>query len=508
MKYQTFKKAILSVIGIIVTVSCQNIKDTYDSGDGEIRYIGMCTNLTTTPGWKRIVVKWDNNIDPIIYKIKLKWSDDNMADSILLDKGITEYSIPNLENNTYEIEVSSLDKNGNASLSNTIYARPYTEEHEEVKSFTRIIAKQYFIGNQLILSFSGWQNGIDSAILQYTKKDGTKGESTLTEDITSEALYTLPVEINPNQPVTLYRKGRISDCPDEIVFEPYILSRQKTYSSDIKDFFKTKYGLGSEQISNDEIINENWAENAEVLELDGDFNSFEDLLNFPKLKKLILGKNTYLTERGVEDENRGQYKLYSPISSKLALDVLHLHTGLQIERYNKHYRNLPKLSYLKDMGAAKLPNLDLYDLSKANISLSPSDIEGYNSHPNFLFDGNLASCWQPLQTTTQQTYSIVIDLEKEVEASGVKVVQKSFSVYDNDQDIAPQRIIIEIAGNAGTFKDATHKHDNYIGTSSGQTILLPFTKDKQKVRYLRCTIPSQYYHGNYNVTLAEIGLYK
>lgn len=508
MKLNILKFGFMSIIATACISSCQDIDSTYDRGDGEIRYIGMCDNLTTSPGWKRIIVKWTNNIDPIIDKVKVKWSDDDMADSVLLERGSTEYSIPNLEDNTYAIVVSSLDKDGNESLTNSTYNRPYTENHEEVRSFTRVIAKQYFLGNNLILTFSGWQKGIDSAILKYTKSDGTAGELALTKDIASQSIYVLPDKIDPSKPINLYREGRIQDCPDEIVFEPYELSHQKTYSADLKDFLKTKYGLGSEQISSDGIINEEWAAQVKTLELDTDISSLEDLLNFPKLTKLIIGKNTYLTERGANDETRGQYKLYDADKSQQALEIMHNFTGLKVERYNLHYQSLPQLSYLEEKGAATLPTLDLYDLSKASISLSPSDIDGYDSHPKFLIDGNTASCWQPLQTTSQQTYSMTIDLGKEVEASGVKVVQKAFSEYDNDNEIAPQKVSLEIGDNSGVFKDATHEHDNYIGTSTGQTILLPFAAGKQKVRYIRFSVPSQYYHGNYNVTLAEIGLYK
>lgn len=508
MKKNILKIAFLSVLSIYGISSCQSIDSTYDSGDGEIRYIGKCDDLTTEPGWKRIVVKWTNNIDPIIDKIKVKWSTDEMADSVLLDRGTTEYNITNLEDNTYAIEVSSLDKEGNQSLSTSTYTRPYTENHEEVRSFTRVIAKEYFLGENLILTFSGWQDGIDQALLKYTKKDGTAGELALTEDIASEQLYMLQDKIDATQPVTLYRKGRIKDCPDEIDFEPYELSHQKTYSADFKDFIKTKFGMGSKQMSEDGIINEDWAENVKTLELDADINSLEDLLNMPKLNKLIIGKNTYLTELGAEDETKGQYQLYDPTVSKLVLDIMHKYTGLTIERYNKHYQSLPHLSYLKEMGAAKLPVLDLYDISKASITMSPEDVDGYNSHPNFLIDGNASSCWQPLQTTSQQTYTFTFDLGKEVDASGLKVVQKYFSEYDNDNEIAPQKITAEIADHTGVFKDATYEHENYIGTSTGQTILLPFASGKQSVRYIRVSIPSQYYHSYYNVTLAEIGLYK
>lgn len=68
--------------------ACQDIKDTYAemAGDGEIRYIGKCDNLMVSPGWERLIVNWTNNSDPIINKIKLKWTNDIDTDSVLLDR--------------------------------------------------------------------------------------------------------------------------------------------------------------------------------------------------------------------------------------------------------------------------------------------------------------------------------------------------------------------------------------------------------------------------------------
>ena len=110
----------LSVVAFMSLTACQDIKDTYAdmAGDGEIRYIGMCDNLTISPGWKRLIVKWTNNVDPVIDKVKLVWKTDETADSVLLDKGTDSYNITNLKNDTYEIIVSSLDKEGRSSLTN------------------------------------------------------------------------------------------------------------------------------------------------------------------------------------------------------------------------------------------------------------------------------------------------------------------------------------------------------------------------------------------------------
>lgn len=499
----------MSILLVTSLSACQDIKDTYAemAGDGEIRYIGKCDNLTISSGWKRLIVNWTNNVDPIIDKIKVKWMNDDMADSVLLDRGTTTYSIPNLEDATYEVIVSSLDKDGNSSLTNTIYGRPYTDNHEEVLSFSRVIAKQFYLDNNLILLFSGWQNGLESANLKYTKKDGSDGELAINADIASQPIYVLPDEIDPSKPVTLYRTGRIGNCTDLITFAPYELSHQATYTSDFKEFIKKKYGLGSKAMDADGNIINSWAENLETLEIDADINSLEDLLQMPKLKKLIIGKNTYLTKLGAEDETRGQYKLYDPVISNKVLDIMHQHTGLTIERYNKHYQGIAT-SHLKEMGAATLPKLVLYDLSKADISMAPADQDGYNSHPEYLIDGKASTCWKPFASSSQKNYVFTIDLGKEVEASGVEVIQKYFDEAAQDNDIAPQKIIMQYADNTGGFQDATHETENYIGTSSGQTILLPFAKGKQKVRYLKFTVSSLYYYGTFDITFAEVGLYK
>ena len=509
MTKNILKSMICSMVFLFTITACQDIKDTYAdfAGNGEIRYVGKCDDLTVTPGWKRLIVNWTNNVDPIISKVKVKWSNDKTADSVLLDRGVHTYSISNLVNETYKIEVSSLDEKGQSSLSTTIYGRPYTLEHEEIISFTRIIAKQYFFGNHLILQFAGWQNGIENAYLQYTKKDGTVGKLDIDEYLTDESLYVLPDEIDPSKPVTLYRTGRISDCPDLITFDPYELSHQKTYTADFKNFIQQKYGTNSHQMLFNGIINDDWANEVSTIELDADMDSFEDLLNLPNIKKLTLGKNTYLTARGAEDATRGQYQLYNLSLSKKVLNFLHDENGLTVERYNKHYKKLKKLSYLKEMGEAKLPELKLFDLSQAKITVAPTDEEGFNSHPEFLIDGKLTSCWKPLPTSNMKTYVFNIDLGKEVEANGFKIVQKDFGEYDEDNDIAPQRVNIEYADKNGSFEDASFEHDIYIGTSTGQTMLIPIKGGRHKVRYIQLSIPAQYYHGTYQVTLAEFGLY-
>lgn len=158
------------LLGILVCVSaCQNesLEDTYKdySGNGEIRYIGKCTDLLVKPGWKRLIVTWANNIDPIIRNIKVKWAQGGVTDSVLLERGTTEYSIGSingkeLEDGNYEVSVSGVDVNGNSSIVTSLFARPYTYAHEEVLGFNRVISKSYVIKNRLILYFLQWQSNM------------------------------------------------------------------------------------------------------------------------------------------------------------------------------------------------------------------------------------------------------------------------------------------------------------------------------------------------------------
>lgn len=58
-------KCLLMALPLLLT-SCESITDTFKefAGDGEIKYLGKCDNLTVTPGWERLIINWDNTPDP------------------------------------------------------------------------------------------------------------------------------------------------------------------------------------------------------------------------------------------------------------------------------------------------------------------------------------------------------------------------------------------------------------------------------------------------------------
>lgn len=163
------KNILWLLFSFFLCVGCEDLEDTYSdyAGDGEIRYVGKCTDVEVSSGWKRLIVSWKNNPDSNIDKIKVRWGLDAKYDSLLFDAGTMECIIPNLEDGNYEVCVYGVDKDGNQSLTTPLFGRPYTATHETILSFTRLISKHYFLRDRLILFFSTWSDQVESAVLNY-----------------------------------------------------------------------------------------------------------------------------------------------------------------------------------------------------------------------------------------------------------------------------------------------------------------------------------------------------
>lgn len=503
-------------------VGCGDIMDTLDkyNGDGEIRYVGAATDLTVKPGWKRLSVNWKNSSDPIIKHVKVKWSADGVSDSVLLDSGVTNYVISNLQDASYAVSVCEVSGASKESLSQTVYERPYTDTHEAVQMFTRIVSSNFMLGNRLVLKFLTWDRNIKDAFISFTDINGTPDTLKLNQNITAGrtsdfytrtrklcSYYMLPQEVDTSKPIVLHRTGYVSGCDDLITFPDYELPNQRIFSSDFKEFLKSKYGTNSEVIDENGAVKDSWANNVTELDLDCNLTNFDDLLNLPKLKKVVLGAHRYLTADGLTDASRSRYTVSESNGSFFALDALHELNGLTIERYNRHYSNISRLAYLKEMGTTKLPDYQFYDLKNAKITVIPEDVDGYNSYPENLIDDDPATNWQPLQQTSMVTYYIMIDLGHEVDADGMTLVQKQFEKNAADFDLAPSLIHVYTADNRGGFEQATFISDCNLGVSAGETNDIPFSSTK-KVRYLRVVLNANPFHGFFGTTFAGLGLYK
>lgn len=495
----------------LLGTGCESLEDTYSdyAGDGTIRYLGMCSDLSVTPGWKRLVVKWTNNVDPVIDKIKVTWKLNDKRDSLFLDVTETECNIPELEDGNYEISVTGIDKKGNTSLPVSVYGRPYTSNHEVILSFTRLVTKHYFVKNRLIIFWTNWQEGIETAELNYYLASGEPKNLPLTKKLLDEEpYYLLPDEIDLNQPVTINRTGRVEGCKDLIVFDPHELSHEKLYTSDFKQIAKVKYG---QQEVTDAFVN-----GLEELEYDYTMTSFEDILNLPNLKKLVLGKNRYLKEEYLNTYtsvdslklNKCDSELYEEERSLFALKMASQLNGLKVERYNQHYLSDQTLSCVQEMGNPVLPELACLDASEWKFTCKPEDEGIYDSYLENLFDGDVDNWWQPEALPGERSHEIIVDFGKKITINGVKIVQKSFDPKSDKMsgNLLPSIIKVKVSSDKVSWRDAMNEEENTLGATNGETTILRFPSPLT-TQYLQFIVNDNIYGNNFSVALSEIGIF-
>lgn len=469
--------------------------------EGQNRYLGKVDQLTAKPGWKRIQLNWKNNVDPVIESIKVTWSRNDEEHSVLLPRSCDSYSIDNLDDGNYKITLVSVGNDGSQSLETTTYARPFTELHESVQSMTRIVSNFYYVKNHLVLFFQGWDENVDEAHLEYTESNGNTGELALTSALASKQYYLLPTEIDITKPVMLHRSGRIAGCEDKIDFAPVTLDHDKLFSAEFKQMLKRTYGF-------DQDIPDEWADNVEELSIDWTIANFEDLLNLPKLKKLVLGKHRYILPEMVNDKTNSQSKVYEAAVSDFVLSTLAEFNGLTVERYNNHYADLKKASFIKEMGATTMPELSYISLNGVQIQSDPEDVAGYDSHLNYLIDGNLQSSWEPYISSEARTYTLTIDLKEVKHLNGIKIVQSYFDEFNaGKRSMIPGLVRLKTSKNLVAWNLPTYVDDLDIGMSTGETNIIPFISGGVDARYVQVSVTTPLYIQNYSVSLAEIGFF-
>ncbi len=490
----------------LLTGCGESLEDTYKdyAGDGAIRYLGRCHDIEVESGWQHIVVKWENGIDPLIEQIKVKWKYDETADSVLLPAGSTEYDITQLGGNplgdkNIEVTLCSVGKDGSVSLPNSVYGRAYTYAHEDVEAFNRIVAKTFWLKNRLALTFLSWNDGIKEASLRYTKTDGTAGELQLTQAVVNQKYLLLDDEVDNSKPVTVQRTAKLPNCIDDIVFQPIVLDNRRTYNSDFAEDVRRQYGISE--------ISDSWADQQTTLYLDYDLTSLIDLLNFPNLKKVVIGSRRYIPESEVGDATYAQIKLEDANQSIFALKTLNTINGLTVERYNQHYRTLTKrkIPFITEMGMPEEPNVQLVDLMGASMTVLPSEEGGFDAHIGNLFDGDRTTYWEPMRRGSAVNYQVIIAFPEVREMSGVRIVQRK---WENEQEkqVMPRYVSVLLSDNGHEWGYATHLDLMPIGTASGEACYIDFAT-RYKARQVLVTFSSAFYFNLNFTSLAEISIY-
>lgn len=502
-------KRIKYLVGIlfIFIVSCsESLEDTYSdyAGDGKIRYIGKCSDMSIKAGWYRLQINWTNSTDAVVDKIKVSWEAEDVKHDSLLPKNATFCEIKNLTDAVYRVDVCAVDANGKESLAITDYARPYSYEHEAVRSFSRVISKYYYLDDNLVYYIDNWNDSIVEAKICYTNSVSNQNdEFILTKEEASKGLLRLE-NVNCQKPITIVRSGRLEGCSDLIPFADYTLTNERIYSSDFKMLVQNMYGLKSENEEQKRIF-DHFVDTVRVLEFDYDVASFEDLFYCLKLEKIVLGKNRYLS---LQNQNKVDISVCVNEKRSLeCLDMLNEVRGLEVERYNEHYFN-EKRSYIAEMGNPKLPVLNYLTLDDVESIMNMTMLEDSEETQELknLLDNNPSTWWEPSVATSPRTHEIVLTLKQPQVVKGVKIVQRLYRPTSSSQKYyVSDKVVIEVSDDNVNWEPISYSKESEIGIGSGEVTLIPVVKPSN-VRYIKVTI-SDKMHGsslNFNMTLSGI----
>lgn len=492
MKYKTI---LLSLLGFLAFAACEDLEETYKdyAGDGPVRYLAKCTDVTVESGWERLAVKWKNNLDPNRNGIWLHCESNTLQVDTLLPADCDSCSVNGLPEGSYTVTVAAVSERGDTALAAIGNGRPYTPNHEAVLSFTRGISKYIFVKDRLVL-FAGMKTAemVDFK-LDYTGTDGQPKAYDLSGNMWTYQGRDLLVEnVDASQPVTLKRRGLIGECPDTITFPDYVLDPEAlNMAADFHSRIIERYGeldLAREE-----------------LELDYDLSSMEDILYFPNLKKLVLGKNRYYDRENAMNTksaiSNSDYTMQE--RTNFCIRTIHqVNPEFSIDNYGGHYG----IYFYTFMG----DGITVTELGE-RINL-PDDLQLFATNGFSLMaggevlDGNLldqdaTTMWESPIAQAQATHDIVLDMGEARAVKGVMVTQARVST--NARNYLPDAVTVYVSTDGMNWTNPCSMEGLTLGRVAGERKLVDFLAE-QNVRYIRVTVSDVYYNGNYGSVLGDI----
>ena len=306
----------------------------------------------------------------------------------------------------------------------------------------------------------------------------------------------------------------LAGCIDEIEFQDETLNiNEKLWSTEFSQLMLGLYGASWES----------QVDQVETLELDYDILSMQDLMYFPNLKKVILGKNRYMETRFANTFA----STTDPYVGLVMLSFLHeTRENFEVERYNNHYfgedeSGTPYLEAYQEAGKIS-PDFVIEERGAANMEMKPlcvpldttgwevtcSDTthNGYkeNGAAWLLYDGLRISenMWgeqieeevyfEPEQTLGASIVTVTFDMKKAQSVAGFKVAQPSRN-ESGDTDYLLSSLMIEFSPDRYNWIKATNTDGSAtIGNSPGEETYISVPKELQTpVRYVRITMSSR-----------------
>lgn len=463
------------ILLLLFFISCESMEDTYDqyTKDGKTRYVGKISEFKLQEGWKRFILEWNNSEDNTVKSILLKWTDSKESDSIVLPKDYTTFETPqNFQDRIYTFSIYSLDQYNNKSIKATITGRPYTETHEDIKTFKNLEDKFFYLGDELIIFFADDNSDIINPRINYFKN----GEA-VSEDITPEILEAKVMcipGIDSDKDVMITRSANVEGCADVIDFEPYVLDRtQFTLKADFSGMLKRENDL--------ENISTAFINSTETLFIDGDLISLEDVLRFPKLKKIVIGGHTYFHNDYLTDKTS---TLIDKNTSVYALNKLIEKRDVVVEIYNDTYGIAEELE-LTSLGNPAIPDLNLLDSENWTVECNTIEM-GDHSHPEYILDDDASTTWKPLPKEIYgRKHELTIDMKESTKINGFLVRQPIGE--DIFTDHFSNTIIVKVSDDGEVWRDIFINPVLHIGTARGQSTIINLS-ESQSCRYVRIFI--------------------
>lgn len=537
----------LALLAAFFAVGCnETLEETYDeyTEGGMIRYLGKCSNLEVNPGWERLQVIWKNNIDAGVKQVKITWQSENEETPFVryvepknanIEDLMDTIYLEGLADATYTIRVSNISADSTESLVEENYGRPYSLEHEDLRTFTRGISTFGRMGDRLAVILDQDNDNVDQLVLSYYEVG--KEEECLWDikehmnDTLNALLYGLfevplcrdnffllpedpNAKIDFSRPLSIKRHGKLEGCIDPIPFDDEVLNtNERLWSTEFSSFMRGKYGSDWE----------NEVDNVTELELDYNMSSMQDLMYFPNLQKIILGKNRYFAA-----EHARQYA--STTDEYLGLVMLsflkEVNPSFTVERYNQHYfgtnsdfgstyldlyKEAGKIAddfTITEMEAANLNAKPTYvplDTTEWEVICSDTNYNGYatNGAAMLLFDGpRLVEDYygqryeevyfEPEEQISASVITVTFDMQEPQVVAGFKVAQATRNESE-DANYRLSSLMIEFSADGANWTDATYTDGSAtIGNAPGEETFIPVPQSLQTpVRYIRISMSSK-----------------
>ena len=540
----------ITLLAALLAWGCsETLEETYDeyTEGGMIRYIGKCSNLEVNPGWERLQVIWKNNIDAGIKRVKITWQSENentpnvryieRPDTIDTENLMDTVYLENLQDALYKVRVSNLSADSTESLVEERDARPYTATHEDLRTFTRGISAFSRMGDKLAVILD--QNNEDVKELELCYYEVGKSEistwnmkehmtDTLYYDhflmgevpVGRDYLFLLPegegTKIDFSRPITIKREGRLAGCIDDIKFNDEVLNLdERLWSSEFSQLMTQNYGSGWENRVNE----------VKTLELDYDFTSMQDLMYFPNLEKVVLGKNRYMQPNfasafaSATDQYIGLVMLSFLKETRPSFEVVRYNNhyfgtnaSLLGAKYIDIYKGAGKVSEdftIEEKGSVNLEEKPEYvplDTTGWKVTCSDTVFNGYNYNGAawLLYDGlmHYEDPWmgewdeevyfEPAQTLGASIVTVTFDMKTPQTVAGFKVKQPERN-ESGDKNYLLSSLMIEFSTDNYTWTKATYAEGSAtIGNTPAEETFIRVPEDlRTPVRYIRVTMSSR-----------------